>query len=1309
MSNTSIFPDQIHIEQIRERLWCGREFGQAAVMVGTGFSRNAERVSTSIPLCLSWPELAKCMYDSLYPPGDLPEQDHEIMKLKAISGVGALRLASEYKTAFGRPALDDFLLESIPDNSYLPGRLHELLLSLPWSDVFTTNYDTLLERTLPIIHDRKYDILQTVSDIPGRMKPRIVKLHGSFPSHRPFIITEKDYRTYPAKFAPFVNLVQQSLMENAFCLIGFSGDDPNFLYWSGWVRDNLGEATPRIYLCGLLNLSTSQRKLLESRNIIPIDLTPLFPVSEQPDPEIRYAKALEWFLLTLMEGAPPKIMTWPIPSVASIWKPSDDLPSIPSGPPPLSDPGKSRLDSWILQAEDLRELYETWRRIRLEYPGWIVAPRENREALWRYIDYWIEPVLRSIDKLSPPENLFLLYELNWRLEITLTPLFIHWVEKIAPILETFNPYPRLVEIKDATIRPDNKEYKQLDWKSIGECWVELVFALAREAREDQDEKRFRLWMDRLENVVRQHKEWQARWFYEECLFCLFRFDQKKIRTTLENWPVTYDLPFWEVKRASILAELGELKETEKIAEGALTVIRSRLQPYSVDYSLLSQEGWTMVLLQAIKYNIRGTERDFVGQYRDRWEKLGAYRCDPGPEIEILKAIVNGPRPAPTPEEEIKKEFDPGRVTVTHHLSSGLHISVFRPAFAFLRMFEEGALPIRCGAVIMSDAIANSAEWIAPFAPLWSLSSMIRMGKSKEIKEWFDRVHVASLTQDEVDYLYHLFIDSLTQAIRDLVGSLQQIGLPKMSFSQRQVMLLPELLSRLCFRLSIKQLDELFKLAINMYKLPLFCQYHFLHDCVYVLFKRLLYAMPQSEVLQRIPELLSLPIPTEEGFEVSETQMWREPFIYIEWLEDTRLGSDFDRSAWSAPIEKLVRVVKNGSPEARKRATIRLAKLYEIDGLTSEESEAFGKALWSRINSDKGLPSDTGFDYDFAFLRLPEARVGMAKENFRKYLLSAPFPRVVRHSTTPGEKRSKSVGIGSRDNRYVREWLGGTVPLIPRNDEEKQRFVDWTPEEAIQLLEKVVAWWDDEKEGLQDERTIGFFNIAGILREQFTGLVRLMSEVILPRLADVDEGAKTLAERLLSEMEQSGICVLLALPMTLFIYPDSSDEIARNLRVGLNSMGDDEIRGAIAGICYWLIHGSRQKIPAPPNDLLNGLVNMVVSRRQPGLNSAIGNFAVVVRRLPELLNETQVEYLCIALEYLIKETELPNKQEREMISSLSTTIPISDRPAYRRLAAELAYRLFVWFTSKDEQVPQILIKWKEICANDPLPEVRQVWR
>jgi SIR2-like domain len=199
------FPDLPHFEQIRRRLWCNRDFGQAAVMVGSGFSRNAEKVAPGTPNMPTWDDLAEQMYDELDPQNLSGKKQRKI--------TNPLNLASEYEAIFGRSALNDFLTRSIPNDQYNPSKLHKLLMSLPWSDVFTTNYDTLLERTRPVIHDRKYDLICKHEDIPGKMKPRIVKLHGSFPSHQPFIFTEEDYRTYPRKFAPFVNMVQQSIME----------------------------------------------------------------------------------------------------------------------------------------------------------------------------------------------------------------------------------------------------------------------------------------------------------------------------------------------------------------------------------------------------------------------------------------------------------------------------------------------------------------------------------------------------------------------------------------------------------------------------------------------------------------------------------------------------------------------------------------------------------------------------------------------------------------------------------------------------------------------------------------------------------------------------------------------------------------------------------------------------------------------------------------------------------------------------------------------------------------------------------------
>ena len=77
----------------------------------------------------------------------------------------------------------------------------------------------------------------------------IYKLHGSLrleriddfgfdgDRHSHYVITEEDYKLYPVKHEPFVNYMKISLLKGSFCIMGFSGDDPNFLSWISWVKD----------------------------------------------------------------------------------------------------------------------------------------------------------------------------------------------------------------------------------------------------------------------------------------------------------------------------------------------------------------------------------------------------------------------------------------------------------------------------------------------------------------------------------------------------------------------------------------------------------------------------------------------------------------------------------------------------------------------------------------------------------------------------------------------------------------------------------------------------------------------------------------------------------------------------------------------------------------------------------------------------------------------------------------------------------------------------------------------------------------
>jgi hypothetical protein len=240
---------------------------KVVLIVGAGFSKNAvphPGVDATFP---SWTELVAALSSRLYP----DEWERDIVLRNAGATSSALRLAQEFQVAFTRGALVDFLRRQIPDESFEPSDLHRKILRLPWADVLTTNYDRFLERALDDDVDLKalnYGRVLSESDLPLARGRRLIKLHGTLPDLQGLVITEDDFRNYATEHAPFVNLVRNLMSENICCLIGFSGDDPNFLSWSGWVRDHLKAATPRLYWFTEVLPKPFQVQLLADRNIV---------------------------------------------------------------------------------------------------------------------------------------------------------------------------------------------------------------------------------------------------------------------------------------------------------------------------------------------------------------------------------------------------------------------------------------------------------------------------------------------------------------------------------------------------------------------------------------------------------------------------------------------------------------------------------------------------------------------------------------------------------------------------------------------------------------------------------------------------------------------------------------------------------------------------------------------------------------------------------------------------------------------------------------------------------------------------------
>ena len=1261
------FPDRNHLLQLRRELW-QQPRSRATVMVGAGFSQNA-RPSSGIDIRFpTWRELTRAMFDEIYPPTASATTDRE----EQFSRSNPLRVASEYEAAFKRQRLESFLHAHVPDSGHQPGPMHELLLQLPWRDVFTTNYDTLLERTE--VTERAYQPVMTVEKLTTAIPPRIVKLHGTLPSQTPFIITEEDYRTYPRRFAPFVNTVRQSLIENSFVLIGFSGDDPNFLEWIGWIRDELEDHHAPIYLTGVLSLDHVQRSLLARRGVTPIDLAPVFA-----DQSGSPAPAIKWFLENLKIGRPPSPHRWPggntVTREARDYQPALLLDG-------LSEPEEvslSRPDQDV-DEETAEDILMRWSFERGRYPGWLVAPSRIRSALWTKTQRWMMPLIKFSNGRSAIDRIRIFYELNWRLETSMMPLFDDTKEPFEQAVEDLFPSLSGGSTVDNTSKEQRSFLPHID---VAEAWLKLAFALLREAREMYDTQRWHHFKERIEKIVVTAPKFSD----QQALWMMWNIRRREAKAALDKWSPSSDAVLATMRKAGMLADLDALNEAQELLRATLHQIRRSIYTkIAPNLYLLSLEGWCTYLMYTVQTRIdldnmaygRGKpDLELRDRYTDRWQELKTLECSPWPMLEDFESMLAGEPPGPSWTERVVFEFDPGSEVIQRNVR-GTGLSPWLPAFACIRLYEQVGIPLR----FSNSALSNACTWVMQFNSFWSPALLILAGKIDKLKEQhlLDRTKIANMKGELALNIHQWAMEALKREHSALTSSI-----PLGSHLGELLEALIEVLSRLTIKVRPEELREAMSAALALYSEPGVQKHISLTRSCQSWTERLLEAADETQVLDWLPEMIRSAI-HEEKRASNILQEWRDPVadVPVRLIENVRSNQCANLAIREA-TDWLMNRARSASGEAWRRIMMRLMHVHRTDVMTSDQEVDMGSILWSHTASD-GFPDLPDVDrFMFLYCPFPED-VNIVDMLKAQLLEDAPQKSV---TDIPDGR----ISVQDSPDPLIIALARASRPVIHVPYESKG-IIDWTRKDTEILWARVVEWWHNDKRALH----LGARGVVATARHAAMFLWR----AVLPMMeaASEVEWADILA--FLQDTRDHGVHPTAAWAYVLIHRSSEAHKVGRIVTEDLSSDVEDAVVAGAAALRHWIHLGNAGLSERPPAEAIDALLHRVVFRRRIAAASCMRQLTLLLNEQTQSFDSRHVDMMISSVTPWIESVRLP------VLDGDDGGFHEDERPALRvhlgRFTAALSDVLRIRSPGRPE--PKAITDLRNQYASDPLPEVRR---
>jgi len=436
------------------------------------------------------------------------------------------------------------------------------------------------------------------------------------------------------------------------------------------------------------------------------------------------------------------------------------------------------------------------------------------------------------------------------------------------------------------------------------------------------------------------------------------------------------------------------------------------------------------------------------------------------------------------------------------------------------------------------------------------------------------------------------------------------------------------------------------------------------------------SLSNYEIQQLIPKFVEFPYPAD--LNLTTEREFINPFTLIDTEKnDARFGKI---KLNPSSIETLFSLASTDDNLKRQWGTLSLISLYKLQLLSKSEIVKLGKTIWSQID-DSGFPKNTQY-YKFAFMGLPYPDIDLSAR-IKSYIENTNFP-------IQADKKSKSISI-----------TGGHIPLC-NEIIGANKYVTWEQEELVTLFYRLVKWWDADKELLKkDDEPVFFCSTAEEFRRRFKNLIKILSEVIFPKLV-FDSTSKPLREeikRIVMELDEYGL-ITLKLKVIARNYLDLNDE---NLSIMVeNSLCSSEHQVVIESlnVLLWILKNSSSFDLESINNIIEVLGQSIRWRYKVGFVSVLNVTKVIIRDYPQW-NSTLEMAILAALDNLLKETELTQDINND---------DFAERLQIREEAAGLAYQLYEHYIRDNTKIiPNVLLNWKNICSSEyEFSEIRIQW-